>query len=234
MIQVSLTPAGQRMVLDNLDLVRAIAFRFRGILTHVRNFHGSDFFATQVGQDLCQEGVLGLIRAVCFYDPSRGVKLSTYAWASVHRTISCYLLEKLWFKIGPYRSKYNPAERVKFFSDCWTPRDRTGDNQEFDVHDYRQPDPDDSFLDEQRQKIFLMLFLILSKRSAYIIRRYIIDEQSLDSISKELGVSKERIRQLKEKAMNRLRGNSDFVKLLRDTVNSRSESVDGFRTRRVS
>lgn len=234
MIQVSLTEAGKQTVLDNLNLVRKIAFRFRKILTGIRNFHGSDFFATQVGQDLYQEGVLGLIRAVCFYDPSRGVKLSTYAWASVHRTISCYLLEKLWFKIGPYRSKYNGAERVKFFSDLWTPRSNDGNNQEFDVHDYRQPDPDDSFLDEQRQEIFLMLSLILNNRSAYIIRRLVVDEQTLDSISKELGVSKERVRQLREKALAKLRKNPAFVKLLQDTVNDKSTSVDSFRTRKVS
>jgi len=58
--------AKDRMIQANLRLVVTVSRRYGG--------HGID----QV--DLCQEGTLGLIRAVEKFDPARGYKFSTYAF----------------------------------------------------------------------------------------------------------------------------------------------------------
>jgi RNA polymerase sigma-32 factor len=61
-----------RLITSNLRLVVRIAKQYRGI-------HGNL-------SDLIQEGNIGLVHAVNKYDPSRGVKLSTYAawWIRAH------------------------------------------------------------------------------------------------------------------------------------------------------
>jgi len=51
----------------------------------------------------------------------------------------------------------------------------------------------------------------LPANHALVLRRYYIDEATLDEIAAELGVSKERVRQLREAAEKRLRG--DFLVL---------------------
>jgi RNA polymerase sigma factor (sigma-70 family) len=60
-----MSAAQQRMVEANLGLVAAVAAEYRGL--------GVPF------ADLVQEGSVGLIRAVERFDPTRGVRLSTYA-----------------------------------------------------------------------------------------------------------------------------------------------------------
>ena len=51
----------------------------------------------------------------------------------------------------------------------------------------------------------------LSANQAHVLRRYHLDEATLDEIAAELGVSKERVRQIREAAEKRLR--ADFVVL---------------------
>ena len=51
----------------------------------------------------------------------------------------------------------------------------------------------------------------LAPRHAHVLRRYYLDDATLDDIAAELGVSKERVRQLREAAEKKLR--ADFVVL---------------------
>jgi RNA polymerase sigma factor FliA len=51
----------------------------------------------------------------------------------------------------------------------------------------------------------------LSANHAHVLRRYHLDEATLDEIAAELGISKERVRQIRESAEKRLR--ADFVVL---------------------
>jgi len=61
------------MILRNQRLVQAIARKYTG--------HGLDL------EDLVQEGIAGLIRAVDRFDPTRGVAFSTYATFWIRQTI---------------------------------------------------------------------------------------------------------------------------------------------------
>ena len=69
-----------RLVEDNLGVVIAIVRRHRG--------RGVEH------QDLVQEGTLGLIRAIGKFDPSKGVRLSTYASWWIRQAVERAILEQ--------------------------------------------------------------------------------------------------------------------------------------------
>jgi RNA polymerase sigma-32 factor len=88
----------ERLVNANLRLVVKIAREYGGVRASV--------------PDLVQEGNLGLLRAVQKYDPSRGVKLSTYAssW------IRAYILQYLITNYRLVRMGTTGVERKLFFN----------------------------------------------------------------------------------------------------------------------
>lgn len=77
-LQANATRAGQRLVQSNLRLVVRICRKWRSAS---RTGPGLDFL------DLVQEGNLGLHHAVRKYDPARGYRFTTYAWAWVESYI---------------------------------------------------------------------------------------------------------------------------------------------------
>lgn len=66
-------PSREEMILRNQRLVHAIAQRYAG--------HGLDV------EDLVQEGMIGLVKAVDRFDPERGVAFSTYATFWIRESI---------------------------------------------------------------------------------------------------------------------------------------------------
>jgi RNA polymerase nonessential primary-like sigma factor len=62
-----------RLVLHNIRLVIHIALEFPTIVLDL--------------EDLVQEGILGLITAARKFDPTRGVRFSTYAWYWIRQGI---------------------------------------------------------------------------------------------------------------------------------------------------
>lgn len=60
--------ARDRMITANMRLVMTVAKKFHRIVNHLQT------------EDLLQEGVTGLVRAVEKFDPERGYKFSTYAF----------------------------------------------------------------------------------------------------------------------------------------------------------
>jgi RNA polymerase sigma-32 factor len=89
--------AAQKLVLSNLRLVVKIALEYRRVWTNLL--------------DLIQEGNVGLLQGVKRFDPTRGVKLSSYAsyW------IRAYILKHLIDNIRMVRVGSSRAERKLFF-----------------------------------------------------------------------------------------------------------------------
>ena len=89
--------AAQKLVLSNLRLVVKIALEYRRVWTNLL--------------DLIQEGNVGLLQGVRRFDPTRGVKLSSYAsyW------IRAYILKYLIDNIRRVRVGSSRAERKLFF-----------------------------------------------------------------------------------------------------------------------
>jgi RNA polymerase primary sigma factor len=94
------TRAKERMIRANLRLVISIARGYRRRLFG----QGLEF------QDLAQEGVLGLTRAVEKFDPAKGYKFSTYATWWIRQAISRHLDEQ---GGGPIRVSANQQQQLR-------------------------------------------------------------------------------------------------------------------------
>ena len=139
--------------------------------------------------ELVSDGNLSLLRAVEKFDFARGNKFSTYAsWAIMKhfaRTIP-----------GEYR------QRDRF---------RTSHEELFDMtQEYRgNPTIEESLQQDRLAKIQLVLKRLDDRERQIIVGRFGLDHsrepRTLKEVGAELGVTKERIRQIEARALNKLR-----------------------------
>ncbi len=147
---------------------------------HVRA--GVDFW------ELVSDGNMSLMRAVDRFDYTRGFKFSTYAtWALVRNYA---------------RARAERAQR----------RDRyqTGrDELLADLARVGPGEPEDDSRRALRRKLDEMFATLDEREAAILRRRFGLDArgqcETLDQIGREMGISKERVRQIAARAMNRLR-----------------------------
>ena len=139
--------------------------------------------------ELLSEGIETLLRATDKFDYTRGFRFSTYATTAVRRT--------LWRSL-------QTAQRD---------RDRMLFSDQLKATDQPQPQdapPVDDLHDQQRRRALPSLLRRLSQRERYILsRRYGLNadgaSQTLQSLARDLGVCKERVRQLEVRAKAKIR-----------------------------
>lgn len=146
--------------------------------------------------ELVSDGNMSLIRAVEKFDFSRGNKFSTYASWAIMKNFARSI----------------PEEHTR--------RDRfmTGHDDAFEAAaDNRADEYEQEKAQQQRQATVSQLLDRLDVRERRIlISRFGIggaDEQTLEQLGRELGVTKERIRQLEVRAQNKLRKIADEERL---------------------
>jgi RNA polymerase sigma-32 factor len=191
-------------------------------------------------EDVVQEGMVGLTKAVYKFDTTKGVRLSTYAMPWIHGEIKEYVvanwkivrvattkpLRKLFFNLRSYK---NCGKAL----DCSTVSTIADDLQvsETDVvmmeqrlfnHDVEVDSdtndiiyqltscdtPVDDMIDDDRQMTNLLASLCrLDDRSKSILSdRWLRDDpKTLEQLSDEYGVSKERIRQIENKSLEKMK-----------------------------
>jgi RNA polymerase sigma factor (sigma-70 family) len=164
-----------RLVRANLRLVVSIAKR--------RVAPGDAFF------DLVSDGNMSLIRAVEKFDYSRGNKFSTYAsWA----------IMKNYARTIPDEHKRRDRFRAADMDLLQSATDRRAD-------EYQQRLAERDRL----QQVGRFLDRLDSREQTIIIRRYGLDHehepQTLKEVGSALGVTKERVRQIEAKALEKLR-----------------------------
>jgi RNA polymerase sigma factor (sigma-70 family) len=74
----------EALIVEHTDLVHFVCQRFRT----TSHFLNVDY------EDLYQEGMIGLLLSIRKFDPTRGLKLSTYAVPSIYFAIRKYLRDK--------------------------------------------------------------------------------------------------------------------------------------------
>ena len=164
-----------RIVRANLRLVVSIAKR--------RVSPGDSFF------DLVSDGNMSLIRAVEKFDYARGNKFSTYAsWA----------IMKNYARTIPDEHKRRDRFRAADMELLQSAADRRSD-------EYQQR----MAVSDRLKQVGKFLDRLDSREQTIIIRRYGLDHeqspQTLKEVGSALGVTKERVRQIEAKALEKLR-----------------------------
>jgi len=174
------TEARNRIVEENLGLCYYVAVRLRH-----RAPPGLDV------DDLVAAGVFGLMRAVERFDPSRGVKFSTYAVKAISSHIRREILR--WREL-PAKPTGEPEE--------WPSRIAV-DPADFDMHRHgREPDPADQV---EAADLHHHAMRRMSPRERTIAQLRYADGMTLRATGDELGVTRERVRQIEHKMFRWLR-----------------------------
>ncbi len=163
------------IVQANLRLVMSIVKKFAN--------HQCSF------DDLLSDGIIALMRAVEKFDYDRGFRFSTYATQVVRRNSYRLVMER-------------QEERMKITNSVYEPGMDVAD----DVH---SPTMSEGRWNTLRQHLGCLLDQ-LDRREKFIIRaRFSLGGhrrvQTLQKLADALGVSKERVRQLEKRAMDKLR-----------------------------
>jgi RNA polymerase primary sigma factor len=144
---------------------------------------------------LVSEGNVTLIRASEQFDFGRGVRFSTYAtWAITNNFVRLFPTDR--------------RRRTRF---------ATGREELFQIlADHRDNGSADANDQEQSRYIIRKMLGTLSVREQTIlVRRFGLagDAQTLTQVGQELGISKERVRQLESRALDKLRAHVEVQKL---------------------
>lgn len=193
------------------------------------------------GDDLTQEGHLGLLRAIARYDWRRGVRFSTYAkyWIR-ERVLGCLYdqsrtvrlpawVQKLWQKMKRAEGGSTPGpelsdkrlrrvvdSRKQHFSIDTTGGDETTTIMAQLADTRLAPEALIDESKELRATIDELLQTLDPREASVLIRRFGLGgkaPESLAGIGADLGVCAERIRQIQTEALQRLRGNHRLAAL---------------------
>ena len=194
--------AQNEILTSNLRFVFNIASRYKG--------QGAAI------SDLISEGNLGLVKAIQKFNPEKDVKFISYAvwWVRnsmqefIKKRQACLNIEKDedTLNIPLFSNKIPDTE------DEWVERK---DAMLSDEEDEAKRE-----LHKNQRKIVNELLGILEGREKYIVEQYYgigCKEKNLEEIGIELGITKERVRQIKLSCLNKLRSNillmegADFI-----------------------
>lgn len=172
--------ARNKLVEANLKFVASVANSYRG--------RGLSY------EDLINEGNMGLIKALEKFEGTRGFKLISYSVWWIRQTIE-EAIEK--------RNNMSMDELP-------TDYEEQGDDEIREIHDDVQPSVEIESDEESIDKKHIIATLIeeLSEREREVVTKYYGyygDSKTLEAIGEDLGITKERVRQVLEKAKKKMR-----------------------------
>jgi RNA polymerase sigma factor (sigma-70 family) len=138
--------------------------------------------------ELISDGNVSLMRAVEKFDYGRGYRFSTYASWAIMRNFA--------------RSVPKEKQQIDRFS--------TGNDEILDIAaGLNSYDPDENNAAELRESIQAMLSHLSSRERTILIDHYGLDQtgdsKTFDQLGRQLGISKERVRQIEVEALEKLR-----------------------------
>ena len=194
--------AQNEILTSNLRFVFNIASRYKG--------QGAAI------SDLISEGNLGLVKAIQKFDPERDVKFISYAVWWVRNSMQEFIKKRqVCLNIEKDEDTLNiplTSNKIPDTEDEWVERK---DAMLSDEEDEAKRE-----LHKNQRKIVNELLGILEGREKYIVEQYYgigCKEKNLEEIGRELGITKERVRQIKLSCLNKLSSNillmegADFI-----------------------
>ena len=194
--------AQNEILTSNLRFVFNIASRYKG--------QGAAI------SDLISEGNLGLVKAIQKFNPERDVKFISYAVWWVRNSMQEFIKKRqACLNFEKDEDTLNiplTSNKIPDTEDEWVERK---DAVLSDEEDEAKRE-----LHKNQRKIVNELLGILEGREKYIVEQYYgigCKEKNLEEIGRELGITKERVRQIKLSCLNKLRSNillmegADFI-----------------------
>jgi RNA polymerase primary sigma factor len=174
------------LVKRNMGLVYLVAKKYFG-----------KFFVGNDPDDIVSDGVIGLMAGIKSFNPELGVQFSTYAYRAIWTHISRGIDVRNQIS---FRQKNAGLEtKISAFSQFGK------EDSDFlqSVRDNREYDPSKNLVREEvRAKINQ-----LPAKLAAVIRGRFFDNKTLEAVGHDIGVTKERVRQLEAKALDLLKKN---------------------------
>jgi len=214
-------PTRERMINSNLRLVRWVASKYIN--------RGLSIF------DLIQEGNIGLIKAVEHFKPNRGIRFSTYATLWVKRSIEralanysrtirlpvhissdlnrfAWVAKSLLQELARDPTDEEIAERMKVNVE-YVQKLRGIVKKTYPINGSLRDEHSDELFGlfediERSNQVSSWLELLTNVERTVIIFRFGLNDEdtlTLESIGKRFGVTRERIRQIEAKAIEKLR-----------------------------
>ncbi|MBP5457960.1 MAG: sigma-70 family RNA polymerase sigma factor [Paludibacteraceae bacterium] len=176
--------AVDKLVKSNVKFVVSVAKQYRN--------SGVPF------SDLISEGNYGLVKAARKFDPDKGVRFISYAvWWIRNSLQEC---------VEQYLGKLNEVDGADYVFDNTVKADYGSSFPQTEM-------PDTNFMEEQGRNAGIEdLMSNLKKREVDILTAYFgldgRDEMTLEEIGDEFKLTKERVRQIKDKALSKMRVNA--------------------------
>ncbi len=239
--RMALKSLRQQMVSANTGLVAFVAHKYR---THSLSF-----------EDLMQEGLVGLIKAVDRFDPDRGLCFSTYAIYWIRQAISrlivkqdkivplpvaiaekassvfdamrnCYLRQERWPTVAELKDCCDLSEQeLKLISSYYQAThtlDMSADDDGLDamekMHQSQFAQPLDDLIDTDLARYVDKAVSSLPEKQATILAmRFGLKnhtEMTLQAVADQLHVTRERVRQIQNEALQKLKQQFGFELML--------------------
>lgn len=183
--------AQNEILTANLRFVFNIASRYKG--------NGAAI------SDLISEGNLGLVKAIQKFNPDKDVKFISYAVWWVRNAMQEFIKKRqMTLSIEKEEDSLNTVINDRTMKDSEddyvTKKEVVLSNEE---------DEEKRELQKNQKRIIDKILSVLSERERYIIEEYYgisgKKEKNLEEIGNELGITKERVRQIKMVGLNKLR-----------------------------
>ena len=184
--------AQNEILTANLRFVFNIASRYKG--------NGAAI------SDLISEGNLGLVKAIQKFDPDKDVKFISYAVWWVRNAMQEFI-KKRQATLNIEKEDETLNTPLKHESFGYDKEDDYVLKKEAVFSD--EEDEEKRELHKNQKKIVDKILSVLSDRERYIVEEYYgisgKKEKNLEEIGNELGITKERVRQIKEQSLKKLR-----------------------------
>lgn len=189
--------------------------------------------------DLVQEGYFAVDYAAKHYDPERGSFTTVLGYALMNQVRSATCGEH--YRIietsegKRVQASANPLNECSSLDVRLDAEDEGSSTKGETIEDPAatqafQTAEDDLYTEELHNALETAMTQHLTEREAHVLRRRYYDGQSLQAIGEELGVQRERIRQIEWKACRKLSGLSSIQRWHDDVITTRAWRGTGWNT----